>query len=201
MANGYFLISSDGGERLSPAQYGYWLVRWSHDNAIGSLEELKGKNFAQSPLAKAINVASFWAYIQLLAIYIASYWFYASEFLHVNEDQSEMKVGLDDGIKDLRQGNGEYLSSFQEKYLRGSISAYLNANIEDIVASRRDDPRIFKPDASVLARKFFEITVPLYPDIKNASITDQMLIGHFVADMPVYLYKALQEDIRISYVG
>ncbi len=200
MAKGHFLVGSDGGERLSPAQYGYWLVKWSHDNAIESLEELKSKTFARSPLARAINAANFWAYIQLLAIFIATYWFYASEYLHVVEDQSEMKIGLDDAIKELRLSNGERYSGFQEKYLRGSISAYVNANYEDIVASQKDDPSIFKPDASVLSRKFFELIGPPYPNIKSLTAADQLLIGHFVADLPVYLCKALREEIRISYV-
>ena len=142
-----------------------------------------------------------WAYIEFMAVYAASYWFYATEFLHVDEAQNEMKMGLDDGIKGLRLDNGDSFSSFQEKYLRASIGKFFSAILEDYIASRHDDPYVYKADTSAVASKFFELTLPLYPEMKNISAADHLLIGHFVSDIPVLLFKTLQKDIGISYVA
>ena len=202
MSNSYFSINSAGGERMTPEQYGYWIVRWSHDGASGTLEDLKAKQFDLSPFVMVFRKSSFWAHMQFMAIYHASYWFYATEFMRVPiEVQERMLIGRTDCIKELRTGSGDRYDSFQEQYFRGSCSAYLKANIEDFVSSQVDDPRVYKPDASAVAKKFFEITCPLYPDTKSISAADQMLIGHFVSDIPIGLYKALKEDIKMSYVA
>lgn len=186
---------------MSPRQYGYWLLRWSHDGAIGSLEELKEKQFELSPFARLFCKIPVWAYIELMAVYAASYWFYASNFLHVNAAQSEMKMGLDDGIKGMRLDNGDCLSNFQEQYLRASIGKFFSSILEDNIASTHGDPYVYKADASAVASKFFELTLPLYPEMKSISAADHLLIGHFVSDIPVLLFKTLQKDIGISYVA
>jgi hypothetical protein len=200
MTKGKFVIQSTG-EKMNPAEYGYWTVKWAHDGAIGSLEQLKGPEYDWSSLVKAIRITNFPVYLQLISIYIAAYWCYATEILHIpSHVPIEMKRGLDDGIKQLKQGNGNPLNEEQVKYLRGSISVYLNAGLEDLTNSQIADPNIYNPDISVVAKKHIEIISKFYSKNEVLNELDRMAIGHFVADIPINLYRTLQSDIRLTFV-
>lgn len=200
MNKGYFSISFEGGERISPEQFGYLLIKWSHEGAMAALNGLKGTEYSKSPLATAILRNGFLGYIQLLAIHAATYTFYVSKFLRVpNEVHDQVRIGIDNAIKVTRNGNGDFLDSSQAQFLRGSIGAYQKANNEDFSSSQVDDGDAFKVDA--IAQKFFEITTPLFPEIKGVSALDHLLLGNVISELPTVLCKALKEDIRLSYVA
>lgn len=202
MTQGYFQVGGVSGDRLSPQQYGYWLLRWSHDNASGVLEDLKNHNFKDSAYAAAFRSNVFWAYLQFVALHAACYWYYASEVLSVPaEAQHQMKAGLDDAIKDMRNPAGQSLSDFEQKYLRNSISAYFQANIDEYVYATQADPKAFRPDASELSKKFFEIIAPAYPQVKSVSPVDQILLGHHIAVIPTSLFSTLKNEIKVAYVA
>jgi hypothetical protein len=202
VTQGYFEVGGASGDRLSPQQYGYWLLRWSHDNTSGVLEDLKSQTFKDSAYAAAFRGNAFWAYLQFLALHAACYWYYASEVLGVPEEaQHQMKVGLDDAVKDMRNPGGQSLSDFEENYLRSSISAYFQANAAEHDYARKADPRVFRPDASELSKKFFEIIAPAYPQVKPVSPVDQFLLGHHIAVIPGALFSALKNEIKVAYVA
>lgn len=178
------------------------MLRWSHDNASGVLEDLKSQTFKDSAYAAAFRGNEFWAYLQFVALHSACYWYYASWILGVPaEAQHEMKVGLDDAVKDMRNPEGRSLADFEEKYLRGSISAYFQANVDEDAYAKKADPKAFRPDASELSKKFFEIIASAYPQVKSVSPVDQILLAHHIAEIPVALFSALKNEIKIAYVA
>lgn len=195
MTHGHFIIKTENEEKnISPEEYGYWLFQWSIDEARASLENLNDEKYNISPLVKEFHANNFWAHAQFIAIYVASYVFYAIEFQGVPIDgQDRMKVGTDNAIKELKG-----INTVQAQYLKGSISAYLQANIEDFADSKFAEPGVFRPDFSKLASKFFELITRLYPNIKITEI-DRLVLGHLVANTPIHLYQALHE-IQTRYV-
>lgn len=101
VTNGYFIVKTENDEKnINLEKYGYWLFQWSIDEARASLEVLNDEKYNFSPLVEGFRANSFWAQAQFIAIYVASYWFYADEFQSVPMDgQRRMKIGMDDAIK------------------------------------------------------------------------------------------------------
>lgn len=198
--SGHFIVHSKGNERISPEQYGHLLVRWSFESGFSLLNDIKNGDCNTSPFADVIRRNGKLQYLvvfQFSAIYASAYWYYASNFLKVGQDaQDRMKDGLDDGIQST-QIDGKPLDAFWVQLLRGALSSYLKANISDDVDSITGDGT-FNPNVSAVAKTFFEIHEKYWPDIKPTEI-DRLIIGHYVSDIPVSLYVALKNEIRLDF--
>lgn len=198
---GNFVIRSEGDKRMSPEQYGHWLFRWSMDSGFRLLNDIKNGECGSSPLAAEIRKNGDLQYLvlfQFLAIFVSAYWYYASNILNVGVDiQDRMKVGLDDGIQSSRI-DGKPLDQFWVQLFRGALSKYLNANITDYVDSVTHGD-VYNPDVSAVSRAFFDIHEKYFPQIKATEI-DRLIIGHYVADIPVNLHVALKTEIRLVFL-
>lgn len=186
---------------ITPEEFGYCVFNWSKDSALTWLKVMDTGVYRESSLAKAFCKKPYGAHSQFMAINIAAYLFYASEFLRVPKDmQKRVMEGLNIELNAMKLSNGEPLHEQHIQYIGGSIREYIAANIEDLVSSRLDSPDIYKPDISAVAKKFFELMPRLYPDLKNILEIDRMLIGYFVAEIPFHLYKALNDESLVTYI-
>jgi hypothetical protein len=187
-------------QAITPEVFGNCVFNWSKDAAMISLKALDTGVFRESALAKAFCKKPFGAHSQFTVINMAAYTLYASEFLRTPKDvQDRLFDGLIKELSTLQVGNGVPLHEAHIRHLQQSFVDYVNANIEDLVASRTEDPNIYKPDISPVAKKFFERLPPVYPDLSSIAEVDRMLLGHYVADMPFSLYKALSTANLITY--
>ncbi len=192
MSSSHFYLESEN-KKMTPAEYGYWLVRWSHDGAMGSVDDLKASRYSVAPIVKTILKESFAAYLHYLAIYIASYWFYASIILNAQEaTQLEMKRGLDDGIKSLRNGADPFDARLVQ-YLRGAISVYMKAAIDDY--DSKIDSAIYNPDINSVGKKHIEMMSQYYD---NMTEIDRFTLGHFVADTPAGIFKSMRDEFKLK---
>lgn len=198
---GFFVIRSEGDKRLSPEEYGHWLFRWSLESGFKFLTDIKNGDCTPSPLAAEIRNNGRLQYLvvfQFTAIIASAYWHYASSILKVGlETQDKMRVGLDDGIQCSRI-DGEAIDPFWVQLFRGALAKYLKANIMDEVDSITSSDA-FNAEVSAIGKAFFEIHENYFPEIKVAGI-DRAIIGQYVADMPVNLFLALKDEIRLTFV-
>ena len=205
--SGSFVLRGGNNEVISPAQFGYWSVRWSIDNTSGTEEEISNQSNTHPRFSKCIVENEFIARLQFMALYTAAYWAYAVLILGVPITVvKQMEVGLGDAIKGLTTPKGEpYRKEFVDLF-SASFSRYYEAMQTDIRSD--SDPNVYNPHVNELAKCAVTMFSKLFPQL-NKTGTDQladaqfevelMSFRHLVADIPIDLFRALKEVLRLEF--
>lgn len=202
MHTGHFLLGKEKLEQLSPKHYGYWLIRWSNDNAVATLNQIVSQELNPSTYSTAFKKSEYYASLQLIALYAACYWVFAVAILTVPTDANEeMKHGLDDGINDLRNPLETELSSSEESYFRTSFRLYIQAILDEKEHASTSDPSVIRPEVSLVSQAFFEQISIAYSDLRSTSFLDRSLLAHQIAEIPPSIFAALQDEIVLTYIA
>ena len=204
---GSFTLGGSSLESITPRQFGYWSVRWAHDNTLGQLETLLNKKNNVFPFVNSIREIQFPAYLQFLALHAASYWTYAVLVLVVEVPAiHEMGIGMDDALKEIGDPDGKPFSEDLKSLFKKSFATYYKSITDDFRAG--SDPRVYDPDINNVAKIAVHIFSQFYPDLKITSANadddaqvniDRHFLGNMVADVTPSLYKILRDDIGLGY--
>jgi len=121
-----------GDRPIAPREYAHLAVRAAHQVATGALQNFHEPSSRTSSLANSIVIRIIPAYLQYVALGIASYWFYAVIILHAKESvQSEMIEGLKEGLLEHLSIAGEPMAPAFRLDLPADIEEYMKALIYD----------------------------------------------------------------------
>ena len=173
--------------------------------AKNSIEELKKKECRSNGLISKARSNPFAAELQYLAVYVAAYLFYAIQICQAPDTvNNDLRKGVDDGIKDLRNPDGEPYEEELVKFFMSSFALYFKAQQKDI----ESDPHIFNIDGSNVAKDFVEMLSRSYqykPDAQDAQELFEVLtvlnagLSKSVIAIYMTLYMTLKEEYGLVY--
>jgi hypothetical protein len=210
ISSGLFTIRAGGNESMTPAQYGYWAVRWAHDNATGTLNDLlKNKKHSDFNFVRAIRQTQFPAYLQFLALYVAAYWVYAASFLGVQVATiNEMAQGMNDGLKDLRNSKEAAYGEEIINIFKMSFGAYYKSMRMDSSDVSEADPMAVNLSINNVTKSALHNFAQFYPSLNVSGIDtqsdaqieiDRLFFSNFIADIPTSLFLSLKDKIGLTF--
>lgn len=185
---GYFKFPTISEDQIHPAHFGYWSVRWSDNLASNSLKELSSGGLEGC----SRYMGTYLIKLQLLALYAASYWAYVIHILEVpSECIDQMKVGLNDSIKEYSDPNGEEITEPFIEIFNSFFKHSLKAIGDDL--NETPEQAVLSLDINQIAKSFIE-AVEFYHFRDGLSMPEleKLYIGHIVADIPVSLLQTLK---------
>jgi len=192
LKKGIFIFPELQEEEVKPDAFGYWSVRLSDDLACKKLNELMESKITGS----SAYIQSYLTRLQLLALYTAVYWAYAILILGTPEEYVEnMKIGMNDSIKEYSGPNGENISNegiaLSESFFKESFKCIG----EDIRNIEDTDSDVFNPDISNMAKYFIE-AIEHYHFNNGAAMPEieKTYIGHLVAEVPLKMFSVLNRQ-------
>ena len=198
MATPHFLFINSGEEQFPPAAFGYWSVRWSDKLAHSFLDGINDGDIDGC----ATYMQSFVTYLQLVAMYTASYWAYTAYVLNVS-DQSvveEMGEGLKDSIKEFHVSDGTPFTDELIDVFRSSFQKYFKAIGDDMIYFNNQAGG-FNPDICNLSKLFIEaIEFYNFNDNSKMGEIEKTYYGHLVADTPMSVFNSLKQQGLIFQV-
>jgi hypothetical protein len=200
MTNGKFVFHKKGSETLTPAQYGYFLVRWSFDLAKASVEIIKKVECRSNGLISKVKISPFAAELQYTAVYVAAYLIYAIEICHAPESiNNELNKGVDDGIKDLRSPSGAPYDQELVDFFKASFALYYKAQTKDIKSDV--DSRVFNIDFSNVAKDFVEMLSRSYQYTTDAQELFEVLtaLNIGVSNGVLSTYMTLKDEYGLVF--
>jgi hypothetical protein len=177
MSNSYFTIDSNTEEKISPAAFGYWSVRWSAEVASTNLD---GEG--------DVRMQSFNMYMQYLSLALSSYWVYSILILNVSEDfVEEFEIGFNDCLNELNEPSGASLSQKNRKYIYVLYRKYFVTIKESFDIESGDI------DFSDLVSGFIEFVEYFVLDKQKMDIMQATLMYHKVSDLVAAVFETLNQ--------
>jgi len=140
-------------------------------------------------------------YIQLLAAYSASYFYYPF-FARIvplellEEGLKELVHGRDVGIRSWTFDNNKIEDELIKKY-EICFKRYYNGIMIDCnnIMKGSYDADVFNPDINEFTKRFAEDSINLMETESNVSINEveKILFSHVIADIPISVFKELSE--------
>jgi hypothetical protein len=203
----YFILG-DPSERIPPKHYGYYTMRWSLESSGSFFEEIENK--AQMSLAtsneislfKLINDHKFFAQLQYWSFSEAVYLVYAFSILNAPmELLDEMREGIIDGIKDIRNPEGMPLTDREIVYVFQKIMKYAGLITEDLLTEK--DPDVFDVRGSKAFQFMMESFEQGFEEMtngnKNFSAMERMYLQNLVDGHPISVITTLQQETKMKF--
>jgi len=176
MQDSYFTFQVSKEDKISPAAFGYWSVRWAADAAKGYTDD------------ESDYWNSFHMYLQVLALFTASYWVYAIKILSVSEEIiDEFEIGFNDSISDLLEPDGQPLSERNKKLLYAYSRKYLFSMFDEFGETEKTDAPF-----SVLSANFIEMIEYYFLEKNKMDILERMRITNQIAEIPLCAFEVLK---------
>lgn len=190
---------------LSAKEYGYWSLRWSHDNAEQAIKDLGSIAFKDLPIVSQAQKDPFWLQFHLIALYTASYWMFASTFPHLKKTIStetytatlaSMKVGLTDGIRDLRQYDGQPYSKELSSLFMDAFGTFHTTVRDDLVGATGADSNVVNVNLSRTSSEFINGLARFYKiNLTEIDILSELTLANFIDDIAPNHILAISELI------
>lgn len=190
MSKGSFLFPALTEEKIPPAAFGYWSIRWSAELADKTLTDLSSGSFEGC----STYMNSYLTGLQLLALYASSYWAYAIYMLGTPaECIEEMKIGMNDYIKEYGGPNGGVISNELIAVFDSFFKRSLRAISDDLGEDSK--PGAFNPDINNVAKSFVEaLEFYHFRDGNVMPEIEKTYIGHQIADIQLNMFNALKSQ-------
>lgn len=199
MTIGEFVFQKHNNQTLTPAQYGYFLIRWSFDLAKGSIENLKKTECHSNGLINRARLSPFAAELQYMALYVAAYLIYAIQICHAPEAIiNNLKKGIDDGIKDLTNPSGDPYDKELVDFFKSSFALYYTAQQKDLDTK---DLRTFNIDSSNVAKAFVDMLSLSYQHIPDSNELFETLtiLNAGISEGVLTTYMTLKDEYGLVY--
>ena len=184
MQDSYFTINVAKNEKISPAAYGYWSVRWAAD-AAKKYQESESPGYWKSAQM----------YLHLLSLFTACYWAYAIHILNAPATIIEkLEVGFNDCLKDLLEPDGNPAPERSKKLLYAYNKRYFLTLSEELANPGNTSHALF----SDLSAKFIEFVEYYFFKETGIDISERIRIHHQAADIPLIIFNALKE-LELEY--
>ena len=180
MQDSYFTLNIAKDEKISPAAYGYWSVRWAAD-AARKYQASENSDYWQT----------FHMYLHLLSLFTASYWVYAIRISNAPETIIEkLELGFNDCLNDLLEPDGSPLSEKNKKLLYAYYRRYFVTLSEELAEPENSSNAPF----SDLSEKFIEFVDYYFFKETNIGAIEKTRLSHQSADMPLIIFNLLKEQ-------
>ncbi|MGF6813173.1 hypothetical protein OKW30_008390 [Paraburkholderia sp. Clong3] len=201
------------GNRLTPRDFGYGLLRFSHEPARELFESCFGEGGPGPLLPGGALIAAnpFVAHLYLTALYVGSYLAYVRFVLKVSDVVlGEVDGGLSRGLNEILAPDGSVFGSTDQQNLRAVIDLFAQAVVDDIQKSDETDPDVFDPTPSNAAKVAISVLDGAYRDDDGAMylVSDApMLLPHFLrlqthlANAPLTVLTLLTKQMKVRLVS
>lgn len=192
------LISSE----LDFYEYARHSLQWSATSTMSLLDSIKTNDFTNDIThTQTINM-----YVQLIAAYSASYWYYLYMSGIIPEDlatptMTELNRGLNDGINAFTINNSK-IDDYAIKLYQNCFHRYLKEGIiKDHSSSNEVDPLVFNPDIDNFTKLFID-DCKLLSERDNNIVIDELkayYLGQIIADIPLTVFETLSQ-LPVEYI-
>ena len=195
-ANGVF------SSKLDFYEYARHSLQWSNTATMSLLDSIKTNNFTSD----ITHVQTINMYVQLIAAYSASYWFYLYMSEIIPKDlatptMTELNRGLNDGINAFTINN-EKIDDYAINLYQNCFHRYLKEGIiKDYSSSDEVDPLVINPDIDNFTKLFID-DCKLLSERDNNIVIDELkayYLGHIIADIPSTVFETLSQ-MPVEYV-
>jgi hypothetical protein len=147
-------------------------------------------------------------YIQLLAAYSASYFYYPifAQIIPIQlleESLKEIIRGRDVGIKAWTFDNHPIEDELVEKY-KIAFNRYYNGLMKDFsdMISSSSNAGVFNPDINNFTKLFIEDSIYLMENESNTSLNEieRLFLSNVIADIPICVFQALSQT-SMEYIS
>ena len=176
----HFTFDISKEDKISPAGYGYWSVRWASDSSRGYLKDETSEYWK-----------TFHMHLNLQALFIASYWVYAIQISGAPEDIIEkFEIGFKDGLKDLLEPDGTPLSERNGEFLYAYYRRYFVSLNEELGNPESNSGAVF----SDLSEKFIESIEYYFFKEDKMGVAERIRLTHQIAGMPLVVFDVLKKQ-------
>ena len=181
-----------GTQSLTPSEYGLLAVKSAQEVATSAIGGFMGPQVSGSNVAAFIICRRIPAYLQYVALGIATFWFYAIVILRAKEDvQRDMIQGLHEGLNHLSM-EGEIVPPGFRPDLLPDVEAYLNSQIHDY--DHPTEEGVYNPDICAVAKLHNERMEKYYFPLAEV---DRLILGTLAADTTASLLELIQRDLKL----
>ena len=181
-----------GTQSLTPSEYAQLAVKSAQEVANSAIGGFVGPQVSGSDVAASIICRRIPAYLQYVALGIATFWFYAVVILRAKEDvQKDMIQGLHDRLNYLSM-EGEVVPPGFRPDLLPDVEAYLNAQLQDYEHPTAEG--VYNPDICAVAKLHNEKMERYYSPLVEA---DRLILGTLAADITAHLLGLMQRDLKL----